>query len=132
MVSGVPIVLGCCGSIYLDNRRVTFARGKTGIDRSLPLWPETVCALKVLPRQNERVFNTSKGNAWVRASKKADEGSRVKYTRDHALSKEFSKLLKKQVSRRRRALASIPSGEQLRPWRRGPVILLRCRGCLAC
>ncbi len=99
---GLNCGFGCtdCAEILwehvdLDDTRIHFARGKTRTDRSLPLWPETVDALKALPRQNQRVFNTSKGNAWVRASKSTDEGSRVKYTRDHALSKQFSKLLKK-------------------------------------
>ena len=81
--------------VDLNNTRVDFARGKTGIARSLPLWPETIDALKAVPRQNKRVFNTVKGNAWVRVIKNTDKNGRIKYTRDHALSKQFSKLLTK-------------------------------------
>jgi integrase len=33
-------------AIDLENGWVNFARGKTGIDRKIPLWPETVAAIK--------------------------------------------------------------------------------------
>ena len=41
-------------------------RGKTGIWRDLSLWPETVGALRAVPRTGPLVFYTSHGNPWVR------------------------------------------------------------------
>jgi integrase len=43
------------------NARVKLPRRKTGISRDLPLWPETVQALRVLPEKGELVFYTAKG-----------------------------------------------------------------------
>ena len=40
----------------LQNGRIRFPRHRMGIDRNLPLWPETVQAIQALPRRNERVF----------------------------------------------------------------------------
>jgi len=50
------------GNLDLKNSRVSFHRGKTGIDRNLPLWPETVATLKQIPKSGELVFHTSKEN----------------------------------------------------------------------
>ena len=77
----------------LKNGRVHYARGKTGIDRNLPLWPETIMALKTLPCKNEYVFLTKYGNPWVRVIQNTVDGT-VKKSADNALGKEFSKLLK--------------------------------------
>ena len=43
-------------NLDLENGRVDFPRGKTGIARNLPLWPETVDAIKVTPKKGELVF----------------------------------------------------------------------------
>lgn len=83
------------GNLDLKNDRVCFSRGKTGIGRNLPLWLETVHALQKVPKSGELVFYTSKGNPWVRTIQSVDKNGKVKYTKDYALSKEFSKLLKK-------------------------------------
>ena len=83
------------GNLDLKNARVCFPRGKTGIGRNLPLWPETVHALQKVPKSGELVFYTSKGNPWVRTIQSVDKNGKVKYTKDYAISKEFSKLLKK-------------------------------------
>ena len=82
-------------NVDLDRGRINFPRGKTGVDRNLPLWPETIEAMKVLQKQNERVFNTAKGNAWVRAIEGLGADGVLKRTKDNALSKEFAKLVKK-------------------------------------
>ncbi|MCK4791139.1 MAG: tyrosine-type recombinase/integrase [Desulfobacteraceae bacterium] len=82
-------------NLNLKNSRVRFPRGKTGIDRNLPLWPETVMALKQVPKLSELVFYTSKGNPWVRTIQSIDKHGNQKYTKDDAVSKSFSKLLKK-------------------------------------
>jgi integrase len=50
------------------NNRVKLARKKTGIHRNLPLWPETIKALKELPRSGTFVFVTSKGHPWIRTT----------------------------------------------------------------
>lgn len=79
----------------LENGRVRFPRGKTGIERNLPLWPETIQALKEIQKKGELVFYTQRGNPWVRAIRKKEENGIDKYTKDDAISKEFSKLIKK-------------------------------------
>jgi len=81
--------------LNLKNKRVRLPRKKTGIRRNLPLWPETVRAIKKVPKSGELVFYTSKGNPWVRTIQSVDKHGNVKYTKDNALSKKFSKLLKK-------------------------------------
>jgi len=39
------------------NSRVKLPRKKTGILRDLPLWPETIAALKKTPRKGQLVFD---------------------------------------------------------------------------
>jgi len=80
--------------IDYDNVRIRFPRGKTGINRNFPLWPDTMFALKALPKDNERVFNTHSGNAWVRTIQTIAKDGTAKYTNDNSVSKEFAKLLK--------------------------------------
>jgi integrase len=82
-------------NVDLDQGRVTYPRGKTGIGRNLPLWPETVQALLAVPRQGELVFYTRSGNPWVRTMSNKQEDGTIKYTKDDAVTKEFSKLMKK-------------------------------------
>jgi integrase len=82
-------------NIDFKKSRVHYPRGKTGINRDLALWPETVKALKNLTRTNERVFNTPTGKPWVRMIETTDKASNVKYTNNDSVGKEFSKLIKK-------------------------------------
>jgi integrase len=82
-------------NVDLNEGRINFPRGKTGIDRNLPLWPETIAALKALMKQNTRVFNTANGNPWVRTIETVPSNGGLKRTKDNALSKSFAKLLKK-------------------------------------
>ena len=79
----------------LKNSRVSFPRGKTGIARNLALWPETIEALQEVSKSGDLVFNTQSGHPWVRAAQSIDEHGRQKYTKIDAVSKEFSKLIKK-------------------------------------
>jgi len=99
---GLNCGFGCtdCGelkwkNVDLENGRVHFPRGKTGIERNLPLWPETIQALKVIPKQGELVFYTRRGNPWVRATRSKERSGNEKYTKEDAVTKEFSKLMKK-------------------------------------
>ena len=78
-----------------ENNRVNLHRKKTGIKRNLLLWPETIEALKEVSKSGKHIFLTSQGNLWVRTIQSVDKSGNVKYTKDNALSKKFSKLLKK-------------------------------------
>jgi len=82
-------------NIDLANSRVIFPRGKTGIRRNLTLWHETIQALQCVPKRGEIVFYTVKGNSWVRAIRSVNKDGREKCTKEDAVSKQFSKLLKK-------------------------------------
>jgi len=79
----------------LENGRVNFPRGKTGIGRNLPLWPETIQALKEVPKLGELVFYTRRGNPWVRTIRTSEKDGTEKYTKNDSVSKEFTKLMKK-------------------------------------
>jgi integrase len=82
-------------NLDLENGRVDFPRGKTGVNRNLPLWPETVVAIKNVTGNGDLVFYTRRGNPWVRTINKVKEDSTGKFTKDNGISKEFSKLMKK-------------------------------------
>ena len=82
-------------NLDLKHARVCFPRSKTGIGRNLPLWPETVESLKSIPKLGDLIFYTPKGNPLVRTIKSADKNGREKYTKENAVSKKFSKLIKK-------------------------------------
>ena len=56
----------------LEKGQVSLPRGKTGIRRDLPLWPETISALRGVPRRGPLVFYTKAGKPWIRLI----EGSR--------------------------------------------------------
>ena len=99
---GLNCGFGCtdCAELKWENldpkkARVCFPRGKTGIGRNLPLWPETVDVLKEIPKSGELIFYTSKGNPWVRMIKSTDKNGLEKHTKENAVSKKFSKLIKK-------------------------------------
>lgn len=81
-------------NLDLENGRVDFPRGKTGVNRNLPLWPETIQALKEVPKLGELVFYTRRGNPWVRTIRTAEKDGIEKYTKDDSVSKEFE-LMKK-------------------------------------
>ena len=83
------------GNIDLKKSRVVFPRGKTGVNRNLPLWPETIDALRKIQKSGDLVFYTSRGNTWVRMIESTDKHGNKKYVKDDAVTKEFSKLLKK-------------------------------------
>jgi len=79
----------------LENCRVQLARNKTGVPRNLPLWPETMKALKAVPRSGQLVFYTAECHPWVRTSLKTENDGSRKYTAVNAITSMFSRLLKK-------------------------------------
>jgi len=89
----------CSGLLWehvnFKRSRICYPRGKTGVLRNLPLWQETVEALKALPNCEQRIFNTPTGKAWVRMIKTVGKDDNIKYTKNDSVGKEFSKLLKK-------------------------------------
>jgi integrase len=82
-------------NVDLKTSRVVFPRGKTGVNRNLPLWPETVKALREIQKSGDLVFYTSRGNTWVRMIEGTDKHGNKKHVKDDAVTKEFTKLLKK-------------------------------------
>ena len=77
----------------MDARRVNYASSKTGVGRNLPLWNETVEALKAIPKMNDYVFNTRRGERLVRVAKTHSGGVTRLISYDN-VSKKFAKLLK--------------------------------------
>jgi integrase len=78
-----------------ENCRVKLARKKTGIARDLPLWSETMEALKNIPRQGKLVFYTSRGNPFMRTVLKTDRNSKSQYSTQNTITRKFSRLIKK-------------------------------------
>lgn len=77
-------------ALDLDGAWLDYPRPKTGIDRRIPLWPETVAALREWLKQRPKpkrpehealVFITKRKLSWAKA------------TEDNPISKEFRKLL---------------------------------------
>ncbi|MFB0524289.1 MAG: tyrosine-type recombinase/integrase [Phycisphaerae bacterium] len=78
-----------------ENNRVKFARNKTRVRRNLPLWPETIQALREVPRSGKLVFYASQGHPWVRTLIKIRSDGDRKYTSVNRVTSKFSRLLKK-------------------------------------
>ncbi len=99
---GLNCAFGCtdCGKLkwkYLDlkNGRVRFPRNTTGTPRDLPLWPETIEALKELPRSGPLVFYTSQGQPWVTIVVKTKSNGEREYMSVNRITPTFSRLMKK-------------------------------------
>jgi integrase len=82
-------------NIDFENSRIKFARTKTAVDRNLPLWQETIQALKDIPKSDKFVFVTKYGNKYVRVTPKTNSDGTTKLLNYNEVSKQFSKLLKK-------------------------------------
>ena len=52
----------------LVNGRVKLARGKTGVSRDLPLWPETIQSLQDITKSGKLVFRTSRDKPLIRTA----------------------------------------------------------------
>ena len=87
--------------IDLDAAVLDTIRHKTAVERVATLWPETVSALREIPRKTntDRVFTTRHGNAYVRHDVNKDGTFRA---RDN-IAREFAKLTK-------RAGVKLPTG----------------------
>ena len=77
------------------NARVRLPRRKTGISRDLPLWPETVEAIKKVLKTGKLVFYTSRGNAFMHTLVKTDGNGNCKYSTQNTITTKFSRLIKK-------------------------------------
>ncbi len=85
---GINCAFGCTDvaelrwdDLDLDKGQVSLPRGKTGVGRHVALWPETVQALREVPRRGALVFYTKKGRPWVRDNEEThchtDDVSRI-------------------------------------------------------
>lgn len=91
-------------AVDLDAGWIDFPRPKTEIHRRVPLWPETIDALRkaldLRPEPADQAdadlcFLTKRGNRWVRTARKDsdDPSAPESYTAEDAISKRFGKLL---------------------------------------
>jgi integrase len=78
-----------------ENGRVQLARNRTGVPRNLPLWPETMDALRKVPRSGQLVFYTAEGHPWIRTRAKTEGDGSREYTTVNAVTSMFSRLLNK-------------------------------------
>jgi integrase len=99
---GLNCAFGCtdCGKLKwkdldLKHGRVRLPRNKTGTPRDFPLWPETIQALKELPRPGPLVFYTSQGQPWVTTVVKNKSNGQREYTSVNRITPTFSRLMKK-------------------------------------
>jgi integrase len=90
-------------ALDLEGGWLNYPRPKTGVDRRVPLWPETVTALREVIAQRPAphaeadaglVFLSARGLRWVRIGIDKDANGKVKVTPDDAISRQFRDLLK--------------------------------------
>lgn len=97
-------------AVSLDKAWLTFPRPKTGIHRRVPLWPETVVAIRKAleerPKPNDDAdadvcFITSRGTRYVRLQPSGTEG---KFVTINSLSRRFEGIMGKLGIEGRRGL----------------------------
>jgi len=79
----------------LASGRVRLARGKTGVPRDLPLWPETIQSLGKIPKSGKSVFYTSKDKPLIRTTYHTNKDGSTKYSNTNLVTSRFCKLMKK-------------------------------------
>jgi len=79
----------------LVNGRVKLARGKTGVSRDLPLWPETIQSLENILKSGKLVFHTSGDKPLIRTTYHTNKDGSSKYSNINLVTSKFSKLMKK-------------------------------------
>ncbi len=99
---GLNCGFGCTDCSELQWKHLDFVKGrvmlprkKTGISRDLPLWPETIEALKKIPRRGNLVFYTARGNPFIRTELRKKEDGQERYSTLNTISTKFSRLIKK-------------------------------------
>jgi len=99
---GLNCGFGCtdCGKLKwkdldLKNGGVRLPRSKTGVRRNFPSWPETIQALKELPRSGQLEFYTSQGHPWVTTVIKTKSNGEREYTSVNRVTPTFSRPMKK-------------------------------------
>lgn len=114
---GLNCGFGCkdCAQLLWDNldlekNRVYLPRGKTGVLRDLPLWPETIDALNKVPRRGNLVFYTKHGKPMI-SVRCTGIGNARKYTSTNMVTTQFSRLIK-------RAGLEVPKGTGFYGFRR--------------
>jgi integrase len=83
--------------IDLEHNRIDHARGKTGAQHVVPLWPETVRALRVVMSRrlsDELLFRTRAGNPWAREEKIYKAGKLVRTVNHDNVAWAFNELVK--------------------------------------
>jgi integrase len=113
-------------AIDFDQAIIEFDRPKTGIERVVPLWPETVEALRQAlvhrpkPTNNDSdklVFLTASGQPWVRESvhHSDDNGSIKKVVNLDAINHAFNKLLR-HLNMKRKGVSFYALRHTFRTW----------------
>jgi integrase len=91
-------------AIKYDKAIIEFPRPKTGIERVIPLWPNTIEAIQAVmtrrpePKGTEEkalCFLTASGHAWVRHIIHANNEAISRFVRVDVLGQKFDKLLRK-------------------------------------
>jgi integrase len=77
------------------NCRVKLARGKTGVSRDLPLWPETTQSLENIPKSGKLVFSTSEDKPLIQTTYHINKDGSSRYSNINLVTSRFSQLMKK-------------------------------------
>ncbi|MBK8270860.1 MAG: tyrosine-type recombinase/integrase [Planctomycetes bacterium] len=113
-------------AVDLKHHIIEFERPKTAVQRIVPLWPETIDALREVihgdrpkarrPEYEGRVFLTAFGNPWKQEHVRSEiVGERPEVGRHYAIVLEFKKLLK-SLNLNRKGLGFYALRHTFRTW----------------